>query len=1081
MARDLQELIRDRREMLDVLERNNSAQGTLRLLTDLYPDSAHFVYELLQNAEDAGATEVRFDLRKDGVLFAHNGKREFTLDDVDAITAIGGNVGKKEDSTSIGEFGVGFKAVFTYTLSPEIHSGDYHFRIANHFLIETDGVPQDFLAHKKSDHWTEFDLPFNNLDKTAKKAYEETLRGLKRLDETTLLFLRNISSIEYCVEGDSKTAGYVRRIDESGGEVELESKKPGEGARTSRYLRYVEETTIKTERGKTKNLPIAVAYCLGSDKDGKDAVKPVDGRTFIYFPADKEYSRLQFHINAPFSATVARDSIRECDDNIELMRRVASLVAKSLADIKNRGLLTGEFYAVMPNRSDELGENYLPILDSVCEAFASNDYLLARSGGYISSKDAVRGAAVYSNFLSEELLGDFAGINGKWIANPPLKNVNRREYDFLDTLGIDEFDSYQFARAFNKAQARSALLDHVAKRDVIWIKLMYQGMLTAYNDFRNSEYVFGDAESERRREAFDKYISNLPSVAFLKTMDGSLHSPRETFIMPEGFDADSITDPIVDPRLVDDGAKTQRYDARGFREMLLKIGVREYSLEVELERLIARYSNIKDSEAETVAKNMAYYNDLKTLARAHKKGIDADVASSAIFIGRAPNGKTRFSTIDKLVLGSDYGNELGDQVAAFERRMVVHPVYQKIYKKADDLDCFVDYLRWAGVKTGLEIVPCRPQDNPRYAWMASRGGTLTSKGVQYDFTIPGLPESLEGISYEMSFAIWRLLSENGATDKYALAYYKANARSMPQTADSQLIAFLKEGTWLPDVVGNMHKPGEISFQELDHVFRELGDGQLVAALKLGADVSEKRAAETRLKNEAEKIGQHLISDEDFKFLQKAKEKERKDAEKQAEKEAQKLSARELLDKQDREGRPEKGIGLREDFGSVRNPERRAQKIDETISDLKSMPAKRRARFSVVTAADKKEKETLKEWYRGRCQICDTKIIRHDGEPHFEAINIINTADLPESMKNTAQLGWNSLSLCPNCAAKYRYCGKKLAGFAEQVEQIEVVPGDTESIPLDIELEGRTTTIRFNAKHFIALRQGLRHLDENASQ
>ncbi len=133
MATNLEQLIENRRRMIDVLELNNSARGVQSLLTDLYPDSAHFVYELLQNAEDARASKVEFRLAGDGVYFAHDGAREFTIEDVDAITGIGGNIGKRDDSSSIGEFGVGFKAVFSYTRAPEIHSGDFHFRIRDHF------------------------------------------------------------------------------------------------------------------------------------------------------------------------------------------------------------------------------------------------------------------------------------------------------------------------------------------------------------------------------------------------------------------------------------------------------------------------------------------------------------------------------------------------------------------------------------------------------------------------------------------------------------------------------------------------------------------------------------------------------------------------------------------------------------------------------------------------------------------------------------------------------------------------------------------------------------------------------------
>lgn len=124
----LEKLISDRKALIEIHERNHFSNGIHSLLTDLYPFTAHFIYELLQNAEDMEASKVRFSLSAKQIRFQHNGKkRMFTVDDIDAITSIGNNVQKKEDQTAIGKFGVGFKAVFSYTKTPEIHSGDKHF------------------------------------------------------------------------------------------------------------------------------------------------------------------------------------------------------------------------------------------------------------------------------------------------------------------------------------------------------------------------------------------------------------------------------------------------------------------------------------------------------------------------------------------------------------------------------------------------------------------------------------------------------------------------------------------------------------------------------------------------------------------------------------------------------------------------------------------------------------------------------------------------------------------------------------------------------------------------------------------
>ena len=87
-----------RTKWLELTRINNFEAGLRGLLSELYPDEAHFVYELLQNAEDAEATQVTFELSKTELRFSHNGKRMFTEKDVDSITGIGCSGQPKQDT-----------------------------------------------------------------------------------------------------------------------------------------------------------------------------------------------------------------------------------------------------------------------------------------------------------------------------------------------------------------------------------------------------------------------------------------------------------------------------------------------------------------------------------------------------------------------------------------------------------------------------------------------------------------------------------------------------------------------------------------------------------------------------------------------------------------------------------------------------------------------------------------------------------------------------------------------------------------------------------------------------------------------
>jgi hypothetical protein len=152
------ELSKDRAQIADAFDKP-AARGIRKSVSEKYSDHAHFVYELLQNADDANATSARFILFKDRLVFAHNGTRRFsvsnpatedadsenrTLGDLNAITSYA-NSNKRE--ASIGKFGVGFKAVFQYTATPHIYDPDVFFKLDREIVpSEIKSDYQDRLA-----------------------------------------------------------------------------------------------------------------------------------------------------------------------------------------------------------------------------------------------------------------------------------------------------------------------------------------------------------------------------------------------------------------------------------------------------------------------------------------------------------------------------------------------------------------------------------------------------------------------------------------------------------------------------------------------------------------------------------------------------------------------------------------------------------------------------------------------------------------------------------------------------------------------------------------------------------------------
>lgn len=290
---DLQRLIERRRKFIEGLDANRG-EINLDIFEDFYPDRAHFVYELLQNAEDAGATEVSFTLLPDRLLCEHDG-RAFTLEDVTSITGIHDST-KVKSQDKIGNFGVGFKSVFVYTRTPSVRSGDFSFQIVQQVL------PAEIAPDPAFGRRTPFELPFDNPTKPTKDAHAEIAAGLNGLDEKTLLFLSGLKSVKWRIGKDM--TGEVLRHKHSDVHFEVLKETGGKTTSGSHFLKFDQAVVPGLE----KQL-VAVAFPLdllpgvarfdgGRPLAEQLKIIPAElGSVAVFFPAVNETSGLRFHLH----------------------------------------------------------------------------------------------------------------------------------------------------------------------------------------------------------------------------------------------------------------------------------------------------------------------------------------------------------------------------------------------------------------------------------------------------------------------------------------------------------------------------------------------------------------------------------------------------------------------------------------------------------------------------------------------------------------------------------------------------------------------------------------------------------------
>ncbi|MCR4418011.1 MAG: hypothetical protein NUV92_09760 [Ignavibacteria bacterium] len=312
--KEFDELIRKRKDWVKSSKENNFDFDSI--LAGLYTDPSHFIYELLQNAEDEGAKEIRFELFEDRLDVYHNGK-DFDLRDIDGVTGIGISK-KKEDLNLIGKFGVGFKSVFAVTQNPEIFSGGYKIKIVD-FVIPT---PQDDSSTPQGNE-TLIRIPFNHKYRSREEIFELTYKRLEKLELRTLLFLKNINEIKW--QTPSSHGHYLKDSKSIQGKPNANRVTLESSTVTEEYLLIRKPIIIEG-----KELWVEVAYKLGKSQNDKEIIiREPDSKLIVFFPTEK-VTFLNFILQGPYKTTPNRENIPlEDDQNKKFLKRLEILLLKA--------------------------------------------------------------------------------------------------------------------------------------------------------------------------------------------------------------------------------------------------------------------------------------------------------------------------------------------------------------------------------------------------------------------------------------------------------------------------------------------------------------------------------------------------------------------------------------------------------------------------------------------------------------------------------------------------------------------------------------------------------------------------------
>jgi hypothetical protein len=1016
------ELSRNRRQFVDTLRLNHFEEGIKRLLTDLYPDNAHFIYELLQNAEDAGATRVNFDLRKHELRVAHNGRRLFTIEDVDGITSIGGST-KTDDETAIGEFGVGFKAVFAYTNTPEIRSGDFAFKI--HDLV----VPiRTSIASDPNE--TLFILPFDRKEKDRGTAFKEISRDLRRLDGTALLFLSNISEI--LLKTANGETGSILRNEEASPVIKIH-KRFDDHEEVTEWFRL-----MGPARRVSGDSIVGAAFSLHQvhTREGdRLRIQPVEaGATCIYFPAVKEVSGLRFHIHAPFASTVARESVRNTDENKELVLAIADLIVDELPKWRDSGLIDDGLLATLPNKDDQLSSPYDQVRSRVVEAFRTAPLTPVYGGnGYAPAHQLLSSPAEFRRGLDQSDLPTLLGLSrGRELSGQPMWVSPRegRARRFLDSLDIDIFGWDQI----------SDVIYHVGLGSKSTLELWNSWLETKSDDQLRAFYELlgiGLQEEEIEHDWEVPIIRVRHGQSDRHVLGTNIYFPRS--------DDDVGPDRVLSSLCPSDDLLPAKTNI-ALKIFLEHCGLRQWDKAAEVQHRLEKYIRKNPPDWQEHLEDIVEFIQFRALARSSYSS--AAVWESHKLLVSVPfvsalnrRGKRSWVAPPEIVIGSPFIETGLDLV--FPDPLLLDPQYAEIAVQ------IVQFLEDLGARTQLEIEATLPWDNPEFqrSWRYLSKETTTT--IKEDWDIPEFERIVHLTNPGLMKLLWELAVSSPSS--YAKASYQANRSSQVRVFRSKIAQKMMSTEWILDRNGFMRSTSSMTVDDLPEGWSHPGHESLAAAVGFGQETANRERENIQRQEAANQLDipieladvwRNIPSDKQSIFLS----------------EIQSLSF--------------KFPGF-----SSSDPNRRGKRVFEDALNAPEYNTEKRT-LSVASGESetvlRQAKQYLREQYsdntRVFCQACHLPSeFEVKGSAYFEAVAFLS--------KRKRMHHQNYLALCPMCAAKYKYVRNTDDAKLLHMIQQAVVTGDSENVDIHIHLYGRGVNLRFTARHAIDIQAALRAAGE----
>lgn len=1026
----------------------------------MYADTAHFVYELLQNADDAGATEIHFRVNDEQLVVEHNGTL-FTEDNVKAISYFGKG---KTDITKIGHFGLGFKSVFAYTASPSVHSGDESFEITQLYSVAATPYPTDLKRGR-----TRFVLPFDHLIskpdyieyrklKPTKKACEEIVSKLANLGARTLLFTKSLKEIKWETEGSG--GHYLREdtpFDANGREIYIITGNPEEQC----FLVFDRAIFWKDEDGEDKeHRPVQIAFALNKRLVDGGVIEAVeDARLYVFFSTAME-THVGLILQGPYRTTPARDNIPSDDEfNRHLVQETAALLAESLLHIKKLERLNLDVLAILPINHDRFREGtfFYPLYSTVRDALANHPLLPTSSHGYVSGTQAklARGAELTKVFGPSQLEKLFGNTGLKWLA-PELTQNN---YPNLHQLLVGKkAQAARFQQAEWIAPPLAPNIEVGAEQIAKLITAEFMSQQTDQWVIRFYEYLSELGSGSGNWSFFTRQ----PIIR----LDGDKHvvpfSDNDTpnaFLPSEDEEDEAVTGlPTVKRTLV------QKEETRQFLEDGIRLTTPDIA-DLVLKRVIPKYTDCKGIDIKT------WQRDFRQILKA--MGTDSY------------EKKSRLETALKealFLLAEEIGVEekflfvkAQDAYLNTEENRLFFAGCEEIYLLAHEQYSESDLktLTELGVAKTPRVTKCDPNHQGYMSLHHSHGWHKRGlDGFDPNWQMEGLENVVNVPTLDRSELLWKYLLPNAQCIRGVVE--KSNRQTFENAKREEVISdkgkLLMGAAWLPDKQNVFHTPDELGLDDLPDVFLKSAGNAKELAEKLGMKQPEQQQA-------LQKLGQG--DPRRMKLLEKissASDSELDAFEKLIPKKVAPQPAPPFKDALKELMRSQRGdVGqINANATPVTNPIRYGGKLGDGVqAAIKThLTSPHIVTFSPVRdqQSNSQARKLLYSEYQGKCQVTGDTFPKAStnaegvAENYFEACALLSysNADYLNDAGNMLCVSADTMAKLKNASFEW------VDDIETAIEEFQQAGSAPERIAVRVQLAGEECTVTWSQRHFMHL-------------